>query len=261
MWIVLNIASSTSLWEKMTGWKLLFWIRKCSKTNLCGKFKSLLRKYYLLLPRAARMISPGIRTFITHEQSFRCLFAENSRWIIHHQKEMRGQSSTHKYALVKWLLTVSSAHTSRAWGQITTTGNRCLPQNGPSCACAISLSRELSQRFNISQRLHCLQRSEEPVTLSPILDFLQLGATVGSSNNWEKSALDMKQWPDTTSVVQEHRKWATSESLAKRVRSGNKCHCSVRGRWASTQGPSLQGNTSKIEDQPIRINILSQGKQ
>lgn len=41
---------------------------------------------YLLLPRAGRMIGPGIRAFITHELTFRCLLAENSRWIIHHQK-------------------------------------------------------------------------------------------------------------------------------------------------------------------------------
>lgn len=48
------------------------------------------------------------------------------------------------------------------------------PRELPLLCCGISLSCELSQRLSISQRLRCLQRSEEPVTLSPILDFLQL---------------------------------------------------------------------------------------
>lgn len=72
---------------------------------------------------------------------------------------------------------------------------------------AISLSCELSQRLNVSQRLHCLQRSVESLSPSPVLDFLQLGATVGSSSSRQRTESNLIWragpisciWPETGS--------------------------------------------------------------
>lgn len=87
-------------------------------------------RYYHLLPIAARMVGSGAGP-PDHEQNFRCLFAENSRWIVHRQKEMKGQNSTRKYVSVKWFLTVPNAHTFFAWGQIYNNWQSLSPREQP----------------------------------------------------------------------------------------------------------------------------------
>lgn len=142
--------------------------------------------YYHLLPRAARMVSSGDGTSWSWAE-----FQMPVCWkqqVDYSLPEGNERSEQHTQIRFSQMISDSTKCTymKSVGANIQQLAIPVSQRTAPLCW-AISLSCELSQRLSVSQRLHCLQRSVELLSPTPVLEFLQLGATAGSSSSRQRA--------------------------------------------------------------------------